>query len=239
MDSKTLSYLFAVALIIVIPLTYFGGYYVGKTSIVDTSSIKSLIKQLPDGSEVTISYENGETPSVHQWTGSSISAKSETWLNRTFSFFGEGAIEGFDKMKNMTVTDQGVNFGEQRGYGVLEKWFSRLKSIFWVGVILLIVLFVAAFIPALAPIATTILRAIASIFPIIGAGVEHIVGLFKVKEKEKIIHQVVKGGEKFKQDIKTQNHLSVEHKQYVLDAFKSAHQKVQDEEVQKVVKNIK
>lgn len=240
MSNKTLSYLFAIALIVVVPLSYFWGYYVGQSTIeVDNSSMKSLIKQLPNGSEVTITYENGETPEVHQWVGSSVSAKSETWLNRTFSFFGEGAIEGFDKMKNMTVADKGVNFGEQRGYGLLEKWMSRIKSMFWVGAIFLIVLFVMSFIPAVAPIATTILRGIASVIPFIGSMVERAVSSLRLKEKDKVVHQVVKGGEEFKKRIQSNNTLSDTHKTHVINAFKDAHKSVQDNDVQQVVKSIK
>ena len=241
MNNRALSYLFAVGILIIAPMSYYYGYNVGlsKNSEINSDIVQSIAKKLPDGTAITIEYEDGTNPSVYHEVGSSISAKSETWLNRTFSFFGEGAIEGFDKMKNMQISDTGVDFGEQRGYGVLEKLWSRIKSVFWVGTILLIILFAMAFIEPLAPIAKTILRAIASIFPVIGSLVERAVASFKVKEKELALKQIVKGGQKFKEQIKTGNHLDAEHKDYVINTFKQSHQVVQDEHVQKLVKNLK
>lgn len=157
--------------------------------------------------------------------GSAVTVKDERIYGRGMSWFGLGGPEAAAKSQGIQIDGDEITVGTNKGYGILESLWSKIKSLFWFLTFGFITLVVLCFVPVVGPIARTII----SVVPFFGSLVERIIGGKKTKEKEKQLEQVVKGGELFKETADTETKA----------AFKSAQMAEQDESTQAAVKRLK
>jgi len=159
-----------------------------------------LVAHLQPGDTLTMTetrksggaYARGETE-----TGASrqIAASDKGAYARGLSWWGLGGPEAASQHQGMKIADGEFTGGSHRGTGILERWWSWLKSVFWVAAFGLVALLVLSFIPATRGVATAILRGAAAIVPIVGSTVEATISRFTAV---KPLEQVVDGGEEFK-----------------------------------------
>ena len=179
-------------------------------------------------------------------TGASrqITASDKGTYNRGLSWWGLGGPEAASQHQGMTIDGGEFVGGSHRGTGILERWWSWLKSVFWVGVCGLVILFVLTFIPATSGIAGKILRVLAAIPPIIGSVVERAVSQVKAV---KPLEQVVEGGEEFKDAVaklperlptETGEAYTVGQKAEIKRVFQNAHGETQTGTTPAIVKAI-
>lgn len=147
-----------------------------------------------------------------------------------------GAVEAAVKDQGIDIENGNIRFGENKGYGILEQLWNKLKTLFWsfsfIGIILVVLLFV----PATAPIAGMIFRGIASVIPVLGSLVERIIGGIKYK---KPLNQTIAGGQEFKSNINTHRTLTTEQKSEVIEIFRNSMMIKQDYNTQKAINKIK
>lgn len=221
------------------------GYYWGnstaispKNTFVADNNISQVIKNMAPGTSIEINTEEGISPGQQTFEGQEVHLKSNRDYTRFFSWFGLGGPEAAVKDQGFNISNAGedITAGQQKGYGILEQLWNRIKSLFWFLTFGAVILIVLLFVPATAPLAGAILRGIASIFPVIGSLVERIVAGFQWK---KPLVQTVSGGQTFKETINGLDWLTVDQKQKIIDIFKTSMQTQQDASSQQVVKNIK
>ena len=201
-----------------------------------TKEVSNMIEGLPPGTEININIEENETPSSEYQKGNNVNVSAKKDYGRFFSWFGLGATEAAVKDQGMDINNGNIEFGVNKGYGVLEQLWNRLKTIFWSFSFIGIALVILLFIPATAPIAGMILRGIASIIPVLGSFVERIVAGFKWK---KPLSQTISGGQMFKKNINESTFLTAEQKTTVIDIFRNSMMIKQDNDSQKTVTQIK
>lgn len=194
------------------------------------TQIAKIANGLKEGDSVIIEIEEGTTPEYeYESQGSkNITIKSEKWYSRVASWFGLGGPEAAAKDQGFDVSMGGddVVFAQQKGYGVLEQLWSKIKSIFWGLGFGLLILGILTFVPVVGPIAAGILRFLASLIPLFGSLVERVIGYFR---SDKPLKQTVKGVQRYK------DKLNEEEK----EKFKNELVKAHDESSQKVIKDIK
>lgn len=194
------------------------------------------IASLEEGDSLELTIQEGATGSYMTSDGEIVEIKTPSRdYFRGMSWYGLGAIEGAVKDQGMQDLKIGTSnigqIGGQYGYGVFESWWSWIKSlfwsIFWFILIVSIVLVNMSFIPATAPIAHGILRAIAGIFPVLGSVVENVVGRGKEAQKTESLKKVVKGGDRFMNielpgALNTISDVTAGLREQILDAVKKA-----------------
>lgn len=207
-------------------------------SLKENTYISKLLKESPEGTIIEIQFEEGTNPASESFEGEKISIQSGKLYGRWLSFFGLGATEAAVKDQGFEVEAGGssVVFGQNKGYGILESLWSKIKSLFWFGSFLGLALVACLFIPATAPIAGSILRGIASIFPFLGSIVERTVGGIKWK---KPLNQTVSGGEEFKKAIVASVLFDDREKKSIIQIFKDSMMKKQDIDSQSRINYIK
>lgn len=105
-----------------------------------------------------------------------IAVSDDAWYTRAMSWFGQGAVEGATQRQGVSLDAEGnIIAGTNKGTGALERFWSWLKSVFWVGAFALIGLLVLTIIPATSGIAGKILRFLGGFLGPIGVGIENIV----------------------------------------------------------------
>jgi hypothetical protein len=215
--------------------SFFAGSYVGSQR--NQTEFQRILTALPEGASVEISESDITTPYHVKDVGISVDMHSRKEYTRGMSLAGLGGPEAAAK-------DQGINtnnFGEdavigKSNYSWLAKAWDTAVKWFW-GILLVlggvgIVLAVMLFIPATSGIASTILRWIASLIPVLGSIVERIISYFHF---QKPLTQVVDGGEAFKTLVNAENAFTPEVKARVLVLFAQAHDVSQDTATQTVV----
>jgi len=193
--------------------------------------------------------QNGQTvrivmvsPSKSEEYGTSTHIKREVKIARIVSPFGVSAGEVIAKqepMKLSTNKDGGIDAttGGFR-WTLFDSIWMWIKNMFWFGIlggaILLILYFVF---PAAKPIIGMIGRAISSVIPVVGSITERITAGLKWK---KPAVEIIKSGQKFKEDIdKNVGDFTPEQKIKIKKIFNEAHEKGQDKDTQKFVKDVK
>jgi len=203
-------------------------------------NIQRILDNMKEGDEVVVDLNEIKTPEQRTVTGAigaGVKMKSERAYFRGMSWFGLGGPEAAAKdqgFSNITAGGTSVGAsGQQKGYGILEQLWNWIKSVFWAVTFGAIILGILAFVPATAPFARAVWRAIGSIFPIFGSVTEWAIG----NKKQQKFEQVVDGGEKFKQDLATSD-LSDADKDKVKEIFKNAQAGKQDVKIQKEIKTV-
>jgi hypothetical protein len=170
----------------------------------ESTNVAAMLDQLRPGDTLTLDSHNatwGGWQRGESETGPirDIKAKDTGTYNRFFSWFGMGANDAASQHQGMKVDPEGGFIGgSHRGTGILERAWAWAKDVFWVFAVGGVILLVLAFIPATSGVASTILRMIASVFPVIGSTTEKAISYFTA---QKPLAQVVDGGEGFKKAI--------------------------------------
>jgi hypothetical protein len=168
---------------------------------------------------------------------------------RVLSWWGQGGPEAATKHQGIGVGKHGeITIGGNKGTGVLERFWSWLKSTFWTVAIgtggIAIVLGVLSVIPQTSKFATPVLRWLASLVPMLGSAVEWLRGKMVWK---KPLDEVVDGGEIFKAKIaalptrlptETGEGFTAGQKGAVKQAFQDAHGDAQTGNTPTIVKAI-
>jgi len=203
----------------------------------DNANILKIAKNLPVGTSVEISLEEGQTPEEEYRESPSMEVGTEKVMHRFLSWFGLGATEAAVKDQGFVLEGEELTMaGQSKGYGFLEQLWSRIKSLFWVMSFGTIALVIMLFIPATAPIVGMIFRGIAAIIPGVGSVTERLVAGVKYK---KPLVQSISGGQTFKTAIRADTDLSDKNKEKVIHIFNDSMMKKQDADSQKRVKSIK
>lgn len=192
------------------------------------NQIDSVLNNMEDGDEVVI--EIGETGSYELVEGGTTHDQKPTYskdyvFTRVLSWFGYGGPEAAVRVS-----------GGDTSWNI----WGTVKTVFWTYVIVLIVTGVLQFVPG---VVGKVARPIfAILFGVITAGIaliENLYGKFIAKKESKKKEEVVRGGEAFKEAIKSADFSGMADskiKETVLNTFKSSHLTTQSEETQKDVK---
>ena len=203
-------------IIIVAVLAFILGGVIGESGNTTTSitPFQQILSELKEGDSLTFSQQDMQdggliqhdtvTPSSH-----SIEATDKAFYFRGLSWWGLGGPEAAAKHQGIQVNPETGNLesvGTNRGYGILESFWSWVKSTFWtvlvIGLLLLLVPAVLMVIPATSGIGSAILRVIASVFGPLGSLVEWIRGkvLYQapLKDSATAVEDLVKSGQDFK-----------------------------------------
>jgi hypothetical protein len=248
MSSKSALFLFSIVVVSI--CTFFFGMHVAEVNeSYDSFSVmkdnrfnhkkfNEFIDSIPEGTSVEIDLETFEQEPSEYHEGAKVNIKSNRDYVRFFSWFGLGGPEAAAMDQGLTVSEGGLETeaGKQEGYGVLEKFWNWIKSVFWFGIFGVVILLLMLFIPGLAPIAGGILRFLGSIIPFIGSIIERLVARFRF---EKPLKQTITGGQEFKQRINKSEKFSEEQKKLIKEIFTDSMKTTQDEEVQHRIKKTK
>jgi hypothetical protein len=215
------------------PTQFKGSVYSGNVSK-DMPLILSQIGQ--NGGRVTISMEEGKTPSYEFSDGTKISAYDKTDASRIMSMFGLSAGEVIAKNQGIMIDGDKLNIGQEKGFGILEQLWVKIKDFFKIGLLIIVILCILLLVPQTRGIAGWILRAIASVIPFFGSIVERIFAYFK---SEKPLYQTIQGGQNFKDNIAKADYLTEEQKAKVKADFNKSQQQTQDITTQKQIQNVK
>jgi len=193
---------------------FFVGEHVGRSKAQEHSQhqmadpLAQMLSQMKSGDTLVIDEKDFTNQGSHTGQGTKIDVYDKNDYARIMSWFGLGATEA--AAKNQGIGDinpkTGVPgyTGENRGYGILEQAWERIKSffvsIFWILVIGVGALLVLLLIPATAPFAAGILKGLASLVPILGAAVTWILAKFKWGTP---LQQTITGQEAFKTALST------------------------------------
>ena len=192
----------------------------------DYSELKEIIDNLEEGDSVVITTEEMKSEGSYESSGEGVAAKSDKHYLRVLSWFGLGATEAAAKDQGITNDGDETSIGQMKGYGWAEQLWTRIKSFFWTISFSILILIILTFVPVVGPFAAIILRALASLIPILGSVVEKLFSWFKA---EKPLRQTVKGVQAYRDE------LAEEEKRRFTAHLTSA----QDEGIQKLIKNIK
>ena len=203
------------------------------------SAFQQALAQLQDGETLEVEISEDAVVDYERREGGSVDAEDSRFYARVLSWFGLGATEAAAQFQGIKEEDGTLTIGKSEGYGVLEKLWSRIKSLFWFMTFGLGILLVLCFVPVVGPIARTIFRALAAVVPVIGSIVERIIGGLRTKQKEKELTQVVQGGEKFKQSVAAREDIPPEAKVAVKAEFTAAHSSAQDEATKAAVAGVR
>lgn len=198
-----------------------------------------MLKDLPVGGSIEIELEEGTTPATEFYQGETVVIEEDKDFGTLISLFGGiSATEAASKDQGIDISKGGLTAqsGQAKGYGILEQLWTRIKAIFWFGSFTILILFILTFIPATAPIAGAILRALASVIPVLGSIVER---LFAGLKWKKPLRQTVSGGQEFKRKIGNHPTLDVVEKDDVINIFRESMMMKQDEDSKREIKNIK
>ncbi|MFW6129954.1 MAG: hypothetical protein ACOC56_02145 [Atribacterota bacterium] len=194
------------------------------------AQVVEVAKGLSEGDSVVIEIEEGTTPEYkYENQGSKqIAIKSDKWYGRFVSWFGLGGPEAAAKDQGFDIKSGGeeAEFAQQKGYGLLEQLWSKIKSLFWGFGFILLILGILTFVPVVGPIAAGILRFLASLIPMFGSLIERVIGYFR---SDRPLKQTVKGVQEYK------NKLTEKEKEKLKDELIKAH----DESSQRTIKKIK
>jgi hypothetical protein len=233
--------------------------------IATTNSINKALKDasITNYQEGSIIKIRNISPAETTYKGEGKNISRSVVSARIFSPFGVSPGEVISKQTPMTITEAGtpginiqpqgvvVNEGDIskfQGSGGKWSWWDTLKqrikdySLIGIGSIvglLIIGLALWFFVPAAQPIISWLLRAIASIFPIIGSFVESTIAKFKVAAVTKPLEEVINGSEKFKQLIQAELSLTQVQRDKVISIWKSANNQEQDQSTQDLINTIK
>jgi len=190
------------------------------------------------GSEVAITYTETEAASTDSRSGNTAVGESKKSFWRGVSWFGLGATEA--AVQDKGIVANGTSLGRSEGYGVLERFWAWLKGVFWFGAFGLLGLLVLTLIPATSAIASTILRAIASIVPVLGSVVERVFSVVKFEIPAK---QIIMGSEGFKAEIKVEQFvedpvLNAKIIARILEKFRAAQNAAQGDRARKTVEQM-
>ena len=209
----------------------------------EVPSLVGAFDSAAPGTEVTIEYKEGVHPESSTATGQSIEVENNKGFFDGLNLLGIRATEAGTKDQGLDIGYGGrtATAGVSKGFGVLERLWMWIKSVFWIMSFGGIVLVILLFIPATAPIAGAILRAIGAVIPIVGSVIEGTIGRIKFKTEHRVTRQVIDGGQQFKKSIKDNVtlDLSALQKEGIVAIFTSAQTGKQDEEVRSYVKSIK
>jgi hypothetical protein len=246
MDNRTIITIFACTVISI--GAYIGGYktcqkinplflttksqYTGNLS----ADMPMIMSQLSNGGKVEIKLEDGKTPEYSFSDGTKIDVFHRTDGAEFMNFFGLHPNEMLARDQGIQTKGDDIWIGQSKGFGILERAFVIVRNFaVWIG-IGIVFLCVLLLVPATRPIASWILRAIASVIPGIGSVIERVYSHFKY---EKPLTQTVQGSQKFKDKIADATYLNDEQKQKVHDDFNDAQMECQDKTTQKQIKGIK
>ncbi|MBI5725216.1 MAG: hypothetical protein HZA50_14750 [Planctomycetes bacterium] len=166
---------------------------------------------------------------------------------RGFSFFGlsPNQVAAMRQAQRISSDEFDVWGTKMEGYGLFERAWDWLKSVFWMlalgAIVAAIALGVLWFIPATRPIATTILTWISSIFPVIGTVVAWLVKHSQVQQAQAQTQEIINGGEIFKEKLAAEPKpadvpADVISKARVLELFTAAQKEAQAPSTQAAVK---
>jgi len=248
MDNKKIFKI--VAVILLGMFSFLVGYNIGKRTVeynnvpqdmisyIDSEQVSQAINEMPPGTTIEITVDEGTTPMYEYSEGETVGIGSDKWFNRTLSFFGLGAVEGSVQDKGLLINDSGSSgvMGRSEGFGILEKFWQWLKSIFWTLSFIGLGLVILLFIPATSSIASMILRFIGSAIPFFGSLIERIFSGLKLGRPLK---QIISGGQKFKTAIDNNPRFTAEQKLEIKEMFNTVMMGEQDKSSQQTVKSIK
>ena len=222
----------ALGVVILLSIVYLGilgqaGCFSGKEEIVvaEKTELVQVVEKMKPGMKMTVT-RTGEKRDILK--GTSVDATDRYVGLRMFSWFGLSPREVVAKKQGIQVAEHTIGVGQAKGYGVLETFWTRVKSLFWVILIGLAVLGIMAVLPfpAVSGVARSILRGLASIPPFLGSIVEKTISYFKV---EKPLKQTVAGVQAAKEQMTQKDR----------ELLKTELSKAQDVSTEKVIKAVK